>query len=789
MALTRARLSQVNTEVASLQDPITLINRDATIANVDVGFVFNRDAGTHPNVAVVWNETANTFAIGYTASTGSNNSNVNITSHANLTVGNIFGNIGGGTSTANVYITGALLPTANVAYDLGSSTRRFKTLWLAGNTIDFAGETISVDSNGTWSFSSQGAIVQMGKTTDFNAPSIHSTTALFDTLTANGTTTLSTVSGNTVIASTTQSSSIVTGALVVNGGVGIAKNLYILNTGDVSANIGAFQNYANTKIGTNTNSNLVVNATTDAISTTDAALVVKGGAGIAGNVIAGNVQGTTVSGTTASFTNLGGTLTTVSQPNLTTLAGLTSFGTIGTDSVAQGNLTVVGNLTVQGNTTTIGSSDLTVQDSIINLHTFANLAPLTSDDGRDIGIKFHYYNNSDKHAFVGRANDTGFLEWYADGSEDVNNNFIGSAYGTFKSGELTLANSTISSSTTSGALRVAGGAGIAGALYIANTGDVSANIGAYQTYANANVVAIQANLGAYQTYANTNTGAFYNYANTKIGTNSDGNLVASSGVESVSKTTGAAVVVGGLGASGNVTASKFYTDNGLFWSANGVSALATGGTTAGTSPPAVKKYGDLWYNTSNDVIYEYLSDGTSDYWIDISSQTIAANTQNTLSGNLTITGQYQVNGKQAVNGPAFRAYPSTSQTITSGSLQKVNFGGETFDTNNNFASSRFTPTVEGYYQLNCNIRIDGGSGTGECMIVLYKNGTEYARGWNSQGTVITTDFWSMNVSDIAYANGTTDYFEVYIQQGSGSDRTILGYSNISYFSGVMVRGA
>ena len=95
MALTRARLSQVNTEVASLQDPITLINRDATIANVDVGFVFNRDAGTTPNVAVVWNESGNSFAIGYTASSGANNSNVNITSHANLKVGNIFANIGG----------------------------------------------------------------------------------------------------------------------------------------------------------------------------------------------------------------------------------------------------------------------------------------------------------------------------------------------------------------------------------------------------------------------------------------------------------------------------------------------------------------------------------------------------------------------------------------------------------------------------------------------------------------------------------------------------------------------
>lgn len=159
------------------------------------------------------------------------------------------------------------------------------------------------------------------------------------------------------------------------------------------------------------------------------------------------------------------------------------------------------------------------------------------------------------------------------------------------------------------------------------------------------------------------------------------------------------------------------------------------------------------------------------------------------SGNVSIAGQYQVSGKQAVNGPAFRAYPSVGQTITSGSLQKVNFGTESFDTNSNFASSRFTPTVEGYYHLNSTVRLDGASGTGECMIVLYKNGTEYARGWNSSGTQFAGSFWSMTVTDVAYANGTTDYFEVYIQQTSGASVTTTAFQNISYFSGVMVRGA
>ena len=150
---------------------------------------------------------------------------------------------------------------------------------------------------------------------------------------------------------------------------------------------------------------------------------------------------------------------------------------------------------------------------------------------------------------------------------------------------------------------------------------------------------------------------------------------------------------------------------------------------------------------------------------------------------------FNVNNKQAVNGPAFRAYIDIGQSITSGSQQKVTFGSETFDTNSNFSSSRFTPTVEGYYQLNATVRIGGSSGTGEVMITIWKNGSEYARGTNESGTEQGANWYSMQVSDIAYANGTGDYFEIYIQQTSGGNRDTTSGQNISYFSGVMVRGA
>jgi hypothetical protein len=164
------------------------------------------------------------------------------------------------------------------------------------------------------------------------------------------------------------------------------------------------------------------------------------------------------------------------------------------------------------------------------------------------------------------------------------------------------------------------------------------------------------------------------------------------------------------------------------------------------------------------------------------------------TGGLSVLGPISVSGKQAVNGPAFSAYPSsgTAQTVTSGSQQKILFGTEEYDTNGNFVSSRFTPTVEGYYQLNAAIRLDGGGpGTGECMIVIYKNGAEHRRSWNQSGTAFANTFWTMSISSLVYANGTSDYFEIYAQQSSGADRTVqnAGSGTISWFNGSMVRGA
>jgi hypothetical protein len=143
MPLTRPNLSQIRTAISEFTDPIVLLNKDSTLANVDIGFIINRDGGTSSNAAIIWDETDDQFALALTSDTGSVNANVSVTEYANLKVNSI---------TVDGYVNGNLVPSANVAYSLGSETQWWKDLYLSGGTIYVGGQSASVDTDGVWSF-------------------------------------------------------------------------------------------------------------------------------------------------------------------------------------------------------------------------------------------------------------------------------------------------------------------------------------------------------------------------------------------------------------------------------------------------------------------------------------------------------------------------------------------------------------------------------------------------------------------------------------------------------------
>jgi len=133
-----------------------------------------------------------------------------------------------------------------------------------------------------------------------------------------------------------------------------------------------------------------------------------------------------------------------------------------------------------------------------------------------------------------------------------------------------------------------------------------------------------------------------------------------------------------------------------------------------------------------------------------------------------------------VNGPAFSAWQSSAQTLTSNVLTKILYQSELWDTNSNYdtSTSRFTPTVAGYYQINAAVCT--GASSSQQILAIYKNGALYQR----------NDIPSINInqiSSIVSLNGSTDYIEIYASFGTG--QITSANVNLNWFNGAMVRGA
>jgi hypothetical protein len=150
----------------------------------------------------------------------------------------------------------------------------------------------------------------------------------------------------------------------------------------LSANIGSYYTYANANSYTNTN--VAAYLTTASITTTG----------------------------TITATALGGTVNTASQPNITTLAGLTSFGTAGITTIVQGNLAIptrllstdtksnVGTLTVGGNIN-YGPDHGLVASFVANIPNYAYIAVQNLNTGGNASASFTSYNDVGNYLELG----------------------------------------------------------------------------------------------------------------------------------------------------------------------------------------------------------------------------------------------------------------------------------------------------------------------------------------------------------------------------------------------------
>ena len=160
-------------------------------------------------------------------------------------------------------------------------------------------------------------------------------------------------------------------------------------------------------------------------------------------------------------------------------------------------------------------------------------------------------------------------------------------------------------------------------------------------------------------------------------------------------------------------------------------------------------------------------------------------------GNLVtvpaVTGTAMVSG----NMPAFAAHPSASSTnISSSTWTKVVLNTELYDTNSNFASSTFTPTVAGYYQINFTVNTGTSANNGLWhSAAIYKNGSAYIQAFPvfPAGNIQS---YANNLSQVIFMNGSTDYLEFYVNVYvlSGTPNYSGGLTN-TLASGLLVRAS
>jgi hypothetical protein len=145
------------------------------------------------------------------------------------------------------------------------------------------------------------------------------------------------------------------------------------------------------------------------------------------------------------------------------------------------------------------------------------------------------------------------------------------------------------------------------------------------------------------------------------------------------------------------------------------------------------------------------------------------------SGNI----QLLYNGVAA---PTFSYYQSSAQTLPTTTFTKLTFTSNDWDTTGGmFASSRFTPTVAGYYLITGGFEVS--ASTTPMIVRLFKNGGSFKAFTNTNPIGVS----SLYGSAMVYCNGSSDYVELYGWVGTG--QALNTGSGFTYFQGTLIRSA
>ncbi|AGE60617.1 tail fiber protein [Pelagibacter phage HTVC019P] len=143
------------------------------------------------------------------------------------------------------------------------------------------------------------------------------------------------------------------------------------------------------------------------------------------------------------------------------------------------------------------------------------------------------------------------------------------------------------------------------------------------------------------------------------------------------------------------------------------------------------------------------------------------------------------------NTPAFKATLSGNQTIADNATVKITFDTETFDTNNAFASNKFTvPSGEaGKYNIISQLTFyDGSDHIKKVVLAIYKNGSAITEAIYNLGgeNMFRYALCNSNILNLS----ASDYIEIYgyADTSDGGTIAILSGNQQSYFSGYKLIG-
>lgn len=140
---------------------------------------------------------------------------------------------------------------------------------------------------------------------------------------------------------------------------------------------------------------------------------------------------------------------------------------------------------------------------------------------------------------------------------------------------------------------------------------------------------------------------------------------------------------------------------------------------------------------------------------------------------------------------AFQVYGAVNVSITSaGTAYLLTFtkpgNANDFDTHNYYDTStnRYVPQTAGYYFFSATAVLNN-IGGGYVQISIRKNGTAVRsnRSWSN-----SNDYFGVDVSCMAYCNGSTDYIDVTIETQSDTAATVHD-GGVRNFCGYLVRAA